>query len=112
MDVPTRHGWPKEAAMNARCTLCILVLALAGSAPVACQSGGSTEMVSKAMSSLPSNIKDSATRYIGKFTDMNKLLGSVTNTAEARDALPSLESMIGSMEGDARTINSAPSDVR
>ena len=103
--------------MNTRCGLCVLTVALAGlaAAPMACQSGGaggSSDMVSKAMSALPSNIKDSATRYISKYTDLNKMLGGLTNSGQAREALPRLEQTVGSMENDARVLNGAPADVR
>ena len=100
----SRRGWG---------VLVVALLGLAGGAPVACSSGGgTTDMVSKAMSALPSSIKDSVTRYMGNSADLNKLLAGITDGGKAQNAVPQINQLIGSMQGDANTINSASPEVR
>jgi hypothetical protein len=100
----SRRGW---------CVLAVALVGLAGGAPMSCSSGGgSADAVTKAMSALPNNIKDSVTRYMGNFGDLNRVLGGVTNSTSANNAMPQLNQILGSMQGDANTINNASPETR
>jgi hypothetical protein len=87
-------------------------LALVGMPSGCASGGGSSDMVSKAMSALPSGIKDSVNRYVGNLTDLNRTLAGITNADQARSASPRVGQLVDSLNSDAGTINNAPSDVR